>query len=334
MNEKLTNTAEYVIIDNAVKGFEKHTSIEVTIIITGIGASDTTLEIQGKRFLVEVKGEIRDNNKELVVAQIKAHKSDMPWIVIAKFISKSASKYLAENGINYIDVAGNCNIKYDDILLIVEGKRKEKEKVAKPKAFRGSAGLKLIYQLLLNPDNVNSTYRELSEMAGISLGSVGDIINELIGKNFILQTDKKKVLKNLTELLDKWIWSYHEVLRPKLIIARMNFTPRNDWQNAISGFDDTLWGGESAAAIITKQIKPQIYTVYTKMPSKDIAAQLKLLPTGDENFEILEPFFKIEQADNKCVAPLLVYADLMNSSSDRNIEIAKTIRENELQYIK
>ena len=48
--------------------------------------------------------------------------------------------------------------------------------------------------------------------------------------------------------------------------------------------------------------------------------------------EVLEMFWKMETYMG--VPPVLVYADLMSSGSDRNIETANLIFKNELQYLK
>jgi len=81
-------------------------------------------------------------------------------------------------------------------VLHIEGKRIEKaSKVNKPRAFQ-KAGIKLIFQFLVNPEKVQLTYRELTELANISLGSVGIIMQELLDHNFILITGQTKKLKN------------------------------------------------------------------------------------------------------------------------------------------
>jgi hypothetical protein len=249
--------SELSILEKAIEHFTENTSVECTLIIKNREATDVKVEIRGKLFSIEVKGEIRDTNKELIVSRIKALSNlGTSHIVIARSISKSASLYLIENGVNFIDAAGNCSIKYKDIILRVSGQKIEKVKTAKSKAFQ-SSGIRLIYQLLLSPNNVKLSYRELANNAEISLGSVSDIIKELIDKNYILQAGTKRVLKNSSELLDRWVWAYHELLRPKLIVARMNFTLQQNWQNSIVEFENSLWGGESGAAITTKQLTPE-----------------------------------------------------------------------------
>ncbi|MEI6436797.1 MAG: type IV toxin-antitoxin system AbiEi family antitoxin, partial [Bacteroidota bacterium] len=60
--------------------------------------------------------------------------------------------------------------------------------------------------------------------------------------------------------------------------------------------------------------------------------EIDLIPDENGNVELLDIFWDSESYQG--LPPLLIYADLMSSGSDRNVETAKMILENELQYIK
>jgi hypothetical protein len=118
----------------------------------------------------------------------------------------------------------------------------------------------------------------------------------------------------------------------------MNFINKSDYTNwndlnlsSISGA--TLWGGECAANIITQNITPATYTIYTEDTWQAIGKSLKLVPEDKGKVEILRLFYKNNKAE-KTVSPLLVYADLMGSGDSRNMETAEIILDNELQYLK
>ena len=140
--------------------------------------SNSIARIKEERFIIDVKPEITQGNKGVVLQQLKdaSREENLPVLLITKYIPSAIAKSFVEEGINYIDTAGNCNIQNNNILLIVEGKRTERlPKTNQPRAFQ-EAGIKLIYCLLVNPDNIHKSFRELSDEAQISLGSVSTII--------------------------------------------------------------------------------------------------------------------------------------------------------------
>jgi hypothetical protein len=98
----------------------------------------------------------------------------------------------------------------------------------------------------------------------------------------------------------------------------------------------TLWGGEPAAAILTQQLKPAKYTIYTKEEWQNIAKEFNLIPDENGEIEVLSIFWDVNLFDRhkNTVPSLLVYTDLINSGLERNMETAKIILDNELKNIK
>lgn len=84
----------------------------------------------------------------------------------------------------------------------------------------------MLFQLLSDPDSLQLSYRELAELANISIGSVSNIMTELEDEHFILRTKTKRVLKNKPDLLERWIIAYHDVLRPRLLKKQMRFSKK------------------------------------------------------------------------------------------------------------
>ncbi|MDR0795730.1 MAG: hypothetical protein LBE79_06730 [Tannerella sp.] len=301
--------------------------------------NNSIAKIKNERFVVDVKPEITQGNKGIVLRQLKeaSREENLPILLIAKYIPSAIAKSFVEDGVSYIDAAGNCNIRQNSLLLIIEGKKVERlPKTNQPRAFQ-EAGIKLIFCLLVNTDNIDKSFRELSELSQIALGSVSTIIQELVDLKFILKTKNKKVLKNKPELLQRWVIAYNDVLRPKLFIKKMSFINKSDYANwnnldLFSFSEKTLWGGECAASILTKSITPANYTIYTDQTWQSVGKTLKLIPDEDGKVELLRLFNRPEE--EHIVSPLLIYADLMNSGESRNLETAEIILNNELQYLK
>ena len=300
---------------------------------------NSVARIKEERFIVDVKPEITQGNRGIVLQQLKdaSREKNLPVLLITKYIPSAIAKSFVKEGINYIDAAGNCNIQYNSILLIIEGKKTERlPKTNQPRAFQ-EAGIKLIYRLLVSPDNINKSFRELSELSQISLGSVSTIIQELVDSRFLLKTKNKKVLKNKIDLLKRWVVAYNDVLRPKLFVKRMSFTNNSEYSNwsylnLSSVSEKTLWGGECAAGIMTKNLTPANFTIYTDAIWQSVGKSLKLIPDENGKIEILRLFYDTKEENT--VSPLLTYADLMGSGDSRNIETAEIILNNELQYLK
>lgn len=298
---------------------------------------DAILTIRGEQFIVESKSAMRATNQGLVLSQLEEmrNKNNRPIIFISQYISKEAASQLKERGFNYIDTAGNAFIKSNDVVIYIEGqKRRSAELTNQSRAFQ-EAGVKIIFYLLSESENLQHSYREIAENVGVAIGSVSNVMAELEELNFLMKTKDKRVLKNKTELLERWMIAYNAVLRPRIVRNKMRFTndeAENKWQTLNNG--DTLWGGEPGGALLTDYLRPEKFTIFTNNDLPTIARSLNLVPDKNGNVEILQKFWKMENLNTNTAPALLIYTDLINSGFSRNVETAKIILENELRYIK
>lgn len=304
---------------------------------------DAVATVNNTQFVVLSKSEIRASNKGMVFNEIEnlKQKTKKPIIAIAKFIASDIARELKDKEINYIDRAGNAFIKQGELLIYITGQKPDKPaNFNQSRAFQES-GIKLIFQLLTQPEDLQLSYRSLAEKTGIALGSVSIIMKELEDLRFVVKTKDSRYMKNKKDLMERWIMAYNDVLRPRLLKKRFRFSTNNaynKWEdlplNVIPGRN--IWGGEPGASILTKQLQPQDFTIYTDGGWQSVASALKLIPDNEGDVEILAIFWKeYERLTNQNIAPtLIILAELMRSGKERNIETAKTIIENELQYIK
>jgi len=332
------------IPDNAIAKLKENTGFDIHVSDTKL-RKNGLITIEGERFLMDVKPEISRGNKGVILSQLQeaSREENLPILLFTHYIPSDIAKEYIDVGINYADTAGNCYIRSGSLSVIIQGKRiRRNPRVNQARAFQ-EAGVKVIFQLLVNPKNSNKPYRELAEMANVSLGSVSQIFKELEELNFILRTKRQKLLKNKPELLKRWIVAYHDVMRPKLLLKRMDYIYPEDftqWQKIIFYPTDeniTLWGNENAGALLTQQLNPALHTIYTNASWQDVSKNLKLRPAENGRIEILRLPYTINLKDEhpaQTVHPLLVYADLMGSSDSRNIETAKLVYEQYLQHIK
>lgn len=108
-----------------------------------------------------------------------------------------------------------------------------------------------------------------------------------------------------------------------------------NWCNIIT-YDKNgviLWGGEPGGALLTENLRPEKFTVFTDLELPEVTKALRLVPNQNGAVEVLQKFWNTDFENTNVAPTLLVYADLTNSGFGRNIETAKQIREHELQYI-
>ena len=304
---------------------------------------DYQLSIRQVDYMVAARKEIRVSSKGIVLQQVKEleQRIDQPIIIISNYIALEVADEFKQNGINYLDGSGNSFIKNAELLVYISGQKTLNPILTnQARAFRES-GIKLIFLLLCNPDTIHLPNRRLSELSGISVGSVSNVLTELESLNFVLKTGDKRRLKNLRLLLDRWVISYFDVLRPRLAIKRMDFEFAGDyikWQNLPlqESKGRVLWGGESAAAIKTMNLNPKYFTLYSDQNWQEFARDLRLIPNESGNLEILEIFWEESNIGMMpgLVPELLIYADLVGSGVERNIQIANEILAHDLRYIK
>ncbi|GAL72428.1 hypothetical protein [Jejuia pallidilutea] len=209
-------------IYEAVTNLEKLIDIPIDI-ETSRTNYDAILKIKNIQFVVEAKSAMRSSNQGLVLSQLEKirNRSNKPIILIAQYISKEAANQLKEREFNYVDIAGNAFVKKDDLVIYIEGqKRRTATLTNQSRAFQ-EAGVKIIFHLLSESDNLQDSYRTIAQKVGVSLGSVSNVMAELEELNYLIKTKDKRVLKNKEELLERWLVEFNTVLKPRIIRSRM-----------------------------------------------------------------------------------------------------------------
>jgi hypothetical protein len=251
-------------------------------------------------------------------------------IIISKYVSTKNAEFLRLNNIFFIDSMGNMYIHNKSMLLYVNGFRiNSEENYYSPIAFKLS-GLKLIYELLSNPNLINENYRAMALATKLSLGSISVILKELREMKFWIELENgKKVLLQKKKLLEKLIIGFEQFVKPKLHIRKYKsidnqFYP--NWKSIRFQQENSFWGSECAASKLTSYLNPSLFCIYTE-ERKSLMKELKLIPDEKGYIEIRDVFWQpvANQLYEQTVSPLLIYIDLMLSEDERNIETAKLI---------
>ncbi len=290
---------------------------------------DFDLTLFGQKFICEVKSNITRSNFGLVLYQLqKLQKEyDDPILLVAKSIAVNLVHEFRQNNINTLDISGNSSIIHDLLRIVIKGQKvvSQSTELTKPSRLFKDAGLRLLFGFLTKPDLINLTYREMQNDVNLSLGAIKNVLEEMSENGFLIKNGNKRILKRKQELMERWVTSYNETLKPKLFLKRMSFKTDVSWKE-ISLPDDTYWGGEPASNLIDGFLIPEDFILYTNQKIGQLA-RVGLRPDENGSVYVYEKFWKSECSDS-IVPKLLVYADLMGSGNGRNIEVAQRIFEN------
>jgi hypothetical protein len=316
------------------------TVIKIGVRIPKDGELDAIIEIPklGAALNAKIKLNVTNQTLGAIVHQLKLINAEGRNILIARYITPQLADRLKELDMQFLDTAGNAYINIPNMFLFIKG-NKAKEEFVKEKPIRAfkPAGLQLIYALLCNPDQEDKPYRVMANIANIANGAVAWAIKDLKKLGYLVDMGKKgRRLIKKRELLQRWVNLYAELLRPKLLIGKYTTDNTDWWKNQDIINVNALYGGETAAALLTKYLKPQNHTIYAKDNYGKLLLQLKLKNDPNGNIEVLKKFWNFEDAsaDNNLVNPVLIYADLLATDDNRNIETANLIYKNEIiRYI-
>ena len=284
------------------------------------------IAMQGKeiRYYAEVKTNVTKADKLLAMMR----KADLhhPLLLVTKYINPQLADELKQNGTEYIDTAGNAFINQPPLYVFVKGNKPEIVKVPPLKRTFKPAGLKVIYGFLCNPGLENKTYREIAAETDVALGTVDWIMKGLKELRFLLDMGKRgQRLIQKEKLLQRWVTAYPEQLRPKLTLGL--FRGNHEWwrQKKLDPLK-AQWGGEVAAEKLTQYLQPQIITIYTTPQHlNQLLAENRLRKDETGDVEILKRFWKPPEMwkYEDLVHPILIYADLLATGNERDIETAK-----------
>ena len=304
---------------------------------------DAVLRLEGRDELLaaEVKRWAPQANLGALINQVQA--LPMRGILVADYVNPVMAEKLREHRIQFIDTVGNAYIDLPPVYILVTGKRKPKDAMG-PKGDTNRAfdrtGLKVVFAFLCHPELVAAPYREIAETAGVAVGTVGWVIHGLKSARFIFDYGHKhgRELTDYKRLLDRWVETYPEKLRPKVHIGDFIADDPYWWKKLDIQKFHGYWGGEIAAAHYTQYLKPAIATLYLPKEAKNKFIANARLKAATETMinevgrvEIYQPFWRdaalpfMDIAKPGLVPPILAYADLIATADPRNIEAAGMI---------
>ena len=339
----MRKTAEVELLSRAIEALRNTAGLSV--ITTFLG--DTSQE-RGHDALLRIG---RDNARTEYAAIIKRYVTNDTLgaliaqlrhtrprgILVTHHITPNQSDKLKKLNLPFFDTAGNAFLADETLFVFVSGRRPEHKKPKEKlnRAFQPS-GLRTVFALLCNPGLELQGYREIAAAANVSHGTIGLVMNDLQREGYLIDMGTKgRRLTKKADLVKRWTERYPQQLRPNLLLARYSSRKPDWWKDAYLGRFGALWGGEVAAAKLTKYLRPEVKTIYAATAIPEVQARYALTKDPNGDTEILKRFwaFENEPDKNEMVPPLLVYADLIASGDDRNIETAEIIYDTQISRL-
>jgi hypothetical protein len=341
------------LIDTCLRHLEQLPGIQAWVnLVPEASNFDAMLEIvaeqslQHETYICQIKTRILKNSLGVVITHLaqwqKEHQSRL--LLISDYLSDSVIDGLLHNGIEYIDAVGNMYLNSPAAYILIRGQRPLKTQ-KNSKSVLTVSNLKLIYAILCRPSVLEMGYRDVAEIAGVSLGTVSEAIQELLQTNYISRSRAGGFqIANYKKLLNVWELGYAEKLRSKLWIGtyapikNQRFDELSDEIMAHADSNQYWVGGELGAAIATQYLRPQQATLHVTENYRDILLKLRLKPSPQGQITLLRQFgtangWQSEEGAKALVNPLLIRVELLMQNDERLLATAELLSHHYLRNL-
>ena len=252
-------------------------------------------------------------------------------MVFASSIGSALGDFFEQSGINFVDVAGNCHVRLGERYLARIQGRKADEKPRTDRGLRAPA-YRALFALLAKPDLVQAPSRTIAADAGVSPQTANDLRHWLVEQGLLLELKSRRdwPSKGHREATALWLAGFSTVLGPELLIGRFRAQERepSDLERRIEPVLDAActwrYGGGAACWRMTRYYRGDRTVLYVEGAPDDLWKNLRFLrdPTGP--IAVMGPpaAAAFESPIQRCVHPLLAYADLLAEGNDRAREAA------------
>jgi hypothetical protein len=250
-------------------------------------------------------------------------------LLITDYATPPIADALRLRGVQFADAAGNAFLNRDGVFIVVTGRT---PKNAPPRTntlrvFRRS-GLQILFVLLSAPTLVTAPHRTIAETANVALGSVTPLLEGLRELGFLIEVRGTRRLVDRPRLIDQWTEGYARVLEPSLEIGRFRAHDGGWWRQTDPTKYGVQWGGETAAAFLHRDLRPEQVIVYTDDLPARLLTDKRIKADTAGNVVLRRRFWNAVPSPNaEVVPPLLIYADLLATGDARSVAAAKQIRE-------
>jgi hypothetical protein len=359
-DEKIMKETE--IIEKLQRSIKEILDSTGTVGATRLGFARTRLLGQEIKPDLMIQAETKEKQKYLIVFEVKstgqpryarmaanqlqsirANRENVYGVFGAPFISEESKKICQESGIGYLDLAGNCLFRFNNVYISVEGKPNPYPSTRPLKSIFATKSTRALRVLLCNPKR-DWFVKDLAKEANISLGQTSNLKKRLLEFEFIKEIDNEKAVKfrlsNPEALLNRWAeyYSYREnrtrnyysLDDVKAIEKKLSdYCEKEQIRNAY-----TLTSGASLVAPFLRYKRVFAY-LSNSMEKVALALGWKEVSSGP-NITILEPydegvFYGLQEINGmKVVSDAQLYLDL-KGYKERGEEAAQFLLDNRLR---
>ena len=273
--------------------------------------------------LVEVKASgqprvAREAVNQLLQYQSKASKAY--GVLAAPYISPQSARICTENGIGYVDLAGNCRLSFGRVYVEREGRPNPAPQRRDLRSLYAPRTTRVLRVLLLDP---RKTWKlqPLAQEAGVSLGQVYNVKKRLADREWVRTEEQGLRLVEPGPLLTEWSQNYtyrrnaardfYSLGAPAEIESKLAAACRQaSVQYALTGF--------SAAARLAPMVRYQRVMAYVSGDPDDFVKTLGLKEVSSgANVTLLSPYDEgvfygaADLSGIQIVSPVQAYLDLI-----------------------
>lgn len=294
------------------------------------------------RLLVEVKSSGEPRYVRGAVQELRSLLSDKRrayGIVSAPYISAEAGKICRDEGMGFLDLAGNCGLIFANLFIERQGIPKPPEERRPLRSLYAPKAGRLLRALLEEPKRT-WTLQALAEKAGVSLGLAFKVKQRLLDFEFVAEGNEGLALEKPEELLQQWGANYSYAKNDAFECysqgdpAQLEAALAGYCRKVGARYAFTMFSGAARVAPYARYLKGSAYV--TGDPS-EIAKKLewKQVPSG-ANFTLLRPyddgvFYETREiGGDSVVSDVQLYLDLVGSKA-RGEEAATFLLEQRLR---
>lgn len=201
------------------------------------GEGTLTLDVNGatQQYTLAARGRIR-SREEVRAVVAKSRIAAFPALLATTYLTSALADACVEHDLQFIDLAGNLYLHVPSQYLLVTGRpanpeiRRLASRTGRPAISANASALRMIFALLSAPELVNRPYREIAAAAGVALGTVGSVFDDLRERGLLTGTDNRRLL-DLAVLREEWTINYPLRLLPKLNMQRFAAGDPSWWQH-------------------------------------------------------------------------------------------------------
>lgn len=261
----------------------------------------------------------------------------MGYVALLARTARIHEEKLVEAGINFVDLAGNLNLKLGpNYQAVILGRREQRAPESDFGRVSSRAGVQLLFTLAAHPDAANWPTRQLAQVAGISKSIVARLKHRFVHSEILQALGHEFRLAAPNEIRQQLLVGYGDTLYPRILIGRFRSAIR-DGKEFLAHVSTTLadshtrWAltGGPAAHLLQHYYRGDEIPIFLEDSSSEIQRRLRLLPDRTGPIKLLTAFGTLafwRSIENYTIAhPWLIFAELMQSEDSRAHEAAQEI---------